>query len=104
MKATRACDRSSSNAHAHIATTACKTGDFTSGPYLTFLMLIPIIFNSSTSSKLPSTLAKISNDEVVLIELQGMLEVEVAQPTDKNGKLVGKLTINEDESVSGSKK
>lgn len=61
-------------------------------------MLIPIIFNSSTSSKLPSTLAKISNDEVVLIELQGMLEVEVAQPTDKNGKLVGKLTINEDES------
>lgn len=81
-----------------------KTGDFTSGPYLTFLMLIPIIFNSSTSSKLPSTLAKISNDEVVLIELQGMLEVEVAQPTDKNGKLVGKLTINEDESVSGSNK
>ena len=67
-------------------------------------MLIPIIFSSSTSSKLPSTLAKISNDEVVLIELQGMLEVEVAQPKDKNGKLVGKLTIHEDELVSGSKK
>lgn len=63
-------------------------------------MLIPIVFNSSTSPKLPSALAKISNDEVVLIELQGLLEVEVAQPTDRNGKLVGKLTINEDDSVS----
>ena len=63
-------------------------------------MLIPIVFNSSTSPKLPSALATISNDEVVLIELQGLLEVEVAQPTDRNGKLVGKLTINEDDSVS----
>jgi len=58
-------------------------------------MLIPIVFNSSTSPKLPSALAKISNDEVVLIELQGLLVVEVAQPTDRNGKLVGKLTIND---------
>lgn len=67
-------------------------------------MLIPIVFNSSTSPKLPSALAKISNDEVVLIELQGLLEVEVAQPTDRNGGLVGKLTINEDDSVSHSVK
>lgn len=70
-------------------------------------MLIPITFNPNSSSsrpketpKLPSALAKIANDEVVLIELQGALEVEVAQPTDKNGKFVGKLTINEDGSVS----
>ncbi|KXN91642.1 hypothetical protein AN958_12494 [Leucoagaricus sp. SymC.cos] len=66
-------------------------------------MLIPITFNPSSSlsstpsetSKLPSALAKISNDEVVLIELQGALEVEAAQSSDKNGKFVGKLTINE---------
>lgn len=74
----------------------CRKGNTSD---LTF-MLIPIVFNSSTSPKLPSALAKISNDEVVLIELQGLLEVEVAQPTDRNGKLVGKLTINEDDSVS----
>ncbi|KAJ3569307.1 hypothetical protein NP233_g5148 [Leucocoprinus birnbaumii] len=72
-------------------------------------MLIPITFNpkpssssTSTAPKLPSALAKISNDEVVLIELQGALEVEVAQPTDKNGKFVGKLTIDESGSVSDS--
>jgi hypothetical protein len=71
-------------------------------------MLIPITFNpnsslSSTSEetpKLPAALAKVANDEVVLIELQGALEVEVTQATDKNGKFVGKLTINEDGSVS----
>lgn len=68
-------------------------------------MLIPVTFNPPSSQstptlKLPAALAKISHDEVVLIELQGALEVEVAQPTDKNGKLVGKLTIDENGSVS----
>jgi len=65
-------------------------------------MLIPITFNppSSQNPKLPTALAKISHDEVVLVELQGALDVEVAQPTDKNGKFVGKLTVDE----SGSKR
>lgn len=69
-------------------------------------MLIPVTFNphpssrSTETAKLPPALAKISNDEVVLIELQGKLEVEIAQPSDKNGKFVGKLTIDEDGSVS----
>ncbi|KAF9453497.1 hypothetical protein P691DRAFT_800754 [Macrolepiota fuliginosa MF-IS2] len=63
-------------------------------------MLIPVTFNPPGSQptpppKLPMALAKVSHDEVVLIELQGALEVEVTQPTDKNGKFVGKLTIDE---------
>ena len=45
--------------------------------------------------KLPSCLAKISHDEVVLIELQGSLEVECAHITESDGKLVGKLDIDE---------
>jgi chromosome transmission fidelity protein 8 len=64
-------------------------------------MLIPITFNPDSkpqTPKLPPTLAKISNDEVVLIELQGNLEV--SQSSDKNGQFVGELTIDETGSVS----
>jgi chromosome transmission fidelity protein 8 len=64
-------------------------------------MLIPITFNPTPNRqetpKLPSTLAKISNDEVILIELQGNLEGP--QSLDKNGQLVGELTIDETGSV-----
>lgn len=59
-------------------------------------MIIPITFNSSTKwPKLPPALAKISHDEVVLIELQGSLEVELNHPSERNGQLVGNLTIDE---------
>ncbi|PPR02604.1 hypothetical protein CVT24_002175 [Panaeolus cyanescens] len=67
-------------------------------------MIIPITLNTPSSSssthsnstpKLPSGLAKISNDEVVLIELQGFLEVEVNTPEERNGKFVGKLKIDD---------
>jgi hypothetical protein len=40
-------------------------------------------------------LAKISHDEVVLIELQGSLEVESNHPSERDGKHVGKLRIDE---------
>ncbi|KAG6865975.1 hypothetical protein C0991_009977 [Blastosporella zonata] len=43
---------------------------------------------------LPPGLAKISHDEVVLIELQGALEVEGNHPSERDGKLVGKLTVD----------
>lgn len=60
-------------------------------------MLIPITFNASSSGnpKLPPALARISHDEVVLIELQGALQVECNHPSERDGQLVGKLTMNE---------
>jgi chromosome transmission fidelity protein 8 len=60
-------------------------------------MLIPITIISSSLSnpKLPPGLAKISNSEVVLVELQGSLEVECNQPSERDGKLVGKLKIDD---------
>ena len=60
-------------------------------------MLIPITITSSSPSdpKLPSGLAKISHNEVVLVELQGSLEVECNQPSERDGKLVGKLNIDD---------
>ncbi|TFK40200.1 Ctf8-domain-containing protein [Crucibulum laeve] len=59
-------------------------------------MLVPIsIPSSSSNAKLPSALAKISHDEIVLIELQGALEVECNHPSERDGKLVGMLGIEE---------
>ncbi|TFK28148.1 hypothetical protein FA15DRAFT_89262 [Coprinopsis marcescibilis] len=59
-------------------------------------MIIPVTLSTGDSNlKLPHGLAKISNDEVVLIELQGALDVEAKHPSERNGKLVGKLTIDE---------
>jgi hypothetical protein len=58
-------------------------------------MLIPINFEPSSSKpKLPPSLAKISHDEVVLIELQGALEVESTQEGEKDGKMVGNLEVD----------
>ncbi|KAJ7596166.1 Ctf8-domain-containing protein [Mycena floridula] len=58
---------------------------------------MPISINFASSApgtlKLPSSLAKISHDEIVLIELQGTLEVPDDGP--KDGKLVGKLKIDD---------
>ncbi|KAF9048569.1 hypothetical protein BJ165DRAFT_1402472 [Panaeolus papilionaceus] len=65
-------------------------------------MIIPVTLNTPSSSahsnstpKLPSGLAKISNDEVVLIELQGFLDVEANTPEERNGKFVGKLKVDD---------
>ncbi|KIK55170.1 hypothetical protein GYMLUDRAFT_48141 [Collybiopsis luxurians FD-317 M1] len=69
-------------------------------------MIIPISFPSSSSSssssetpKLPPSLAKISHDEVVLVELQGALELQSdpsSHPKERDGKFVGTLSIDED--------
>ena len=59
-------------------------------------MLISVTLPSySANPKLPSSLAKISHDELVLIELQGSLDVESKHPTERNGQFVGKLKIDE---------
>ncbi|KAG6902839.1 hypothetical protein C0995_010724 [Termitomyces sp. Mi166 len=58
-------------------------------------MIIPInVASSSSNLKLPPGLAKISHDEVVLIELQGALGVESNHPSERDGKLVGKLKVD----------
>lgn len=60
-------------------------------------MLIPITLPppSLSNPKLPSGLAKISHDEVILVELQGSLEVECNHPNERDGQLVGKLKIDD---------
>ncbi|KAI0046579.1 hypothetical protein FA95DRAFT_1356654 [Auriscalpium vulgare] len=56
-------------------------------------MIIPITLpDASGSSKLPPSLAQIGTSELVLIELQGTLEVE----GDKRGQTVGTLTMSDD--------
>ncbi|KAJ7649925.1 Ctf8-domain-containing protein [Roridomyces roridus] len=59
-------------------------------------MFIPIHFtpSSSSSSKLPPALAQISHDEVVLIELNGALEVECTSDYERDGKVVGRLVVD----------
>ncbi|KAJ7024761.1 Ctf8-domain-containing protein [Mycena alexandri] len=62
-------------------------------------MIISINFptpsTSSSAPKLPPALAKISHDELVLIELQGALEVECNHDSERDGRLVGRLCIDE---------
>ncbi len=60
-------------------------------------MLIPIDIPvpSTSNRKLPPTFAKVSHDETVLIELQGALDVESSHESERNGNLVGKLSIDE---------
>lgn len=59
-------------------------------------MIIPITLSTEANAKLPSGLAQISNDEIILIELQGALDVNIeASPTERNGKFVGKLTVDD---------
>ncbi|KAJ7238576.1 Ctf8-domain-containing protein [Mycena haematopus] len=60
-------------------------------------MIIPINFPvaSASSSKLPHTLATISHDELVLIELQGHFEVECTNDRERDGRLIGRLCIDE---------
>ncbi|KAF5391504.1 hypothetical protein D9757_002474 [Collybiopsis confluens] len=63
-------------------------------------MIIPVSFSSSpTQSFLPQTLAKISNDQVVLLEFQGALGFESSsqdQNGERDGQFIGTLTVDED--------
>ncbi|KAG7451347.1 uncharacterized protein BT62DRAFT_418286 [Guyanagaster necrorhizus] len=60
-------------------------------------MLIPIDIpiSSISNQKLSPAFAKVSHDETVLIELQGTLDVESNHESERNGKPVGKLSIDE---------
>lgn len=60
-------------------------------------MIIPIEFDAPSASnpKLPASIARVSHDEVVLIELQGTLDVESTYEGEHDGKFVGKLTVDD---------
>lgn len=58
-------------------------------------MLIPITISSSSTAHLPPQLAKLGNDELVLIELQGSLDVECNDSSERDGQLVGKFRLDE---------
>ncbi|KAJ7158447.1 Ctf8-domain-containing protein [Mycena filopes] len=61
-------------------------------------MIISITFPSSSSSTaphLPPALAQISHSELVLIELQGALEVECTSDRERDGRLVGRLCVDD---------
>jgi hypothetical protein len=67
-------------------------------------MIIPISIPEPPTSahKLPTQLARLGSDEVVLIELQGSLDVESVNDSARDGQLVGKLHID-DSTVSLSR-
>ncbi|EGO24397.1 hypothetical protein SERLADRAFT_369636 [Serpula lacrymans var. lacrymans S7.9] len=62
-------------------------------------MIIPITIPSpsdtSDSPKLPPQLAKLGHDELFLIELQGSLDVEGTGINERDGRLVGKLQMDD---------
>ncbi|KAJ7679118.1 Ctf8-domain-containing protein [Mycena polygramma] len=60
-------------------------------------MLISVNFPvpSTSTPKLPPALAQISHDELILIELQGELEVECTSDSERDGRLVGRLCIDD---------
>ncbi|KAF7289630.1 hypothetical protein HMN09_01325200 [Mycena chlorophos] len=60
-------------------------------------MIIPISFNLGASGfyTLPPALARVSHSEVVLVELQGALEVDYVKPSERDGKLVGRLGVDD---------
>ena len=58
-------------------------------------MLIPITISPASTLPLPPQLAKLGNEEVVLIELQGSLGVECNDNSERDGQLVGKFQLEE---------
>lgn len=63
--------------------------------FLTLTMIIPISFHSSSADpKLHPEIAKISHDELVLIEFQGSLDVTETRPGEKDGKFIGTLRLD----------
>lgn len=60
-------------------------------------MIIPITIPrpGQFSPKLPPQLAQLGNDEIFLIELQGTLDVEGTEATQKDGQLIGNLNTSD---------
>jgi len=60
-------------------------------------MFIPITIpsHSPSTSPLPPQIAKLGNDDLVLIELQGALDVECTENSERNGQVVGTFRFDE---------
>ncbi|KAG2348046.1 hypothetical protein BDR05DRAFT_957696 [Suillus weaverae] len=60
-------------------------------------MLIDVCVSLSNAfnPKLPPCLAKLGHDELVLVELQGTLDIECDEDTTKDGQFVGKLNLKD---------
>lgn len=58
-------------------------------------MLIDVAVSSSSTfnPKLPPCIAKFDHDELVLIELQGTLDIECGEDATRDGQFVGKLNL-----------
>jgi chromosome transmission fidelity protein 8 len=58
-------------------------------------MIVPIAVTppNAFSPKLPPCIATLGHDELVLIELQGTLDVQCPELTTKDGQLIGTLNV-----------
>jgi hypothetical protein len=61
----------------------------------TMLIDVSVSSSSAFNPKLPSCIAKLDNDELVLIELQGTLDVECGEDATRDGQFIGKLNLKD---------
>ncbi|KAG2107247.1 Ctf8-domain-containing protein [Suillus discolor] len=56
---------------------------------------VSVSLSNVFNPKLPSCVAKLGHDELILIELQGTLDIECDEDTTRDGQFVGKLNLND---------
>ncbi|KAG2145369.1 Ctf8-domain-containing protein [Suillus bovinus] len=56
---------------------------------------VSVSLSNVFNPRLPSCIAKLGNDELILIELQGTLDIECNEDTTRDGQFIGKLNLND---------
>ncbi|KAG1738358.1 Ctf8-domain-containing protein [Suillus paluster] len=56
---------------------------------------VSVSLSNAFNPKLPPCIAKLGHDELVLIELQGTLDIESSEDTTRDGQFVGKLNLKD---------
>lgn len=56
---------------------------------------VSVSLSNAFNPKFPSCIAKLGHDELVLIELQGTLDIECDEDTTRDGQFVGKLNLED---------
>ncbi|KAG2369108.1 Ctf8-domain-containing protein [Suillus spraguei] len=59
------------------------------------LIDVSISLSNAFNPKLPPCVAKLGHDELILIELQGTLDIECDEDTTRDGQFVGKLNLKD---------
>jgi chromosome transmission fidelity protein 8 len=59
------------------------------------LIDVSVSLSNAFNPKFPSCVAKLGYDELVLIELQGTLDIECDEDTTRDGQFVGKLSLED---------